>query len=78
MARSRNVAICAIAVAAVAVAACATQRALRIAEPVTLVEDAGWCWFQDERAIALDEDTIAFGSVANGSLDSMRSCDIQI
>lgn len=77
--RKRNVAIGAVAVAvAVVTAACATQRALRIEEPVTLVEDAGWCWFQDERAIALDADTIAFGSVANGSRDAARRGDIQI
>ena len=38
-------------------------------EPIVLCEDAGWCWFQDERVIADGEHRIVFGSVASGHAD---------
>lgn len=43
-----------------------------IPEPKVLVENGGWCWFQDERAIFSDENTILFGSVKapSGDLDA--------
>jgi hypothetical protein len=71
-----------IAIAATAVlTACAVwsspDRSL-VLQPVVLCEDAGWCWFQDERALVLDDDTVVFGSVANGRGDASRKGDVQI
>ena len=40
-------------------------------------DDAGWCWFQDERAIFVDNKLIA-GSVAAGSRDELRKGNIEI
>ncbi len=68
------------ALALLACAACAGLRApaaARLAEPRVLCEDAGWCWFQDERAVALDERRIVFGSVANGRGVPERQGDVQ-
>jgi hypothetical protein len=41
------------------------------AKPVVLNDDAGWCWFQDERAILVG-DRLLFGSVAAGRADAAR------
>ena len=40
-------------------------------KPVVLNDDAGWCWFQDERAIVVG-DRLLFGSVAAGRADPAR------
>jgi hypothetical protein len=39
--------------------------------PVVLNDDAGWCWFQDERALVIG-DRLLFGSVAAGRADAAR------
>ena len=39
------------------------------AEPKVIVESGGWCWFQDERAIFEDADTLLLGSVETPSGD---------
>ncbi len=38
-------------------------------EPKEIVENGGWCWFQDERAIFEDSDTLLLGSVKTPSGD---------
>ena len=43
----------------------AVQPAAKIQEPVVLLDDGGWCWFEDERAIVV-EDNLIFGTVATG------------
>lgn len=60
-------------------AACGSAGTLveRVA-PVLLVEDAGWCWFQDERALELADGTIVFGSVADGRGVPERTGDVQV
>ena len=40
-------------------------------KPVVLNDDAGWCWFQDERALVVG-DRLVFGSVAAGRVDASR------
>jgi hypothetical protein len=40
-------------------------------KPVVLNDDAGWCWFQDERALVVG-DRLIFGSVAAGRTDAAR------
>ena len=40
-------------------------------KPVVLNDDAGWCWFQDERAIVVG-DRLLFGSVAAGRTEAAR------
>ena len=39
--------------------------------PVVLNDDAGWCWFQDERALVVGG-RLVFGSVAAGRADAAR------
>jgi len=46
-------------------------------EPVVLSDDGGWCWFQDPRALVLDENRLIVGSVANGRSDPSRKGDIE-
>ncbi len=63
-----------------ALAACVHQNgpsAPPAAQPTVLCADAGWCWFQDERAVALDARRIVFGSVANGRGVPERRGDVQ-
>lgn len=43
-----------------------------------LEADAGWCWFQDERALVLDDHRLIFGSVASGWSDPSRTGSIQV
>ena len=45
------------AVAALTCAACSTPApGIRpVPPPLVLEEDGGWCWFQDERALVLDQ-----------------------
>ena len=40
-------------------------------QPVVLNDDAGWCWFQDERALVVGG-RLVFGSVAAGRADPAR------
>ena len=40
-------------------------------KPVVLNDDAGWCWFQDERALVVGG-RLVFGSVAAGRADPTR------
>ena len=42
-----------------------------LARPVVLNDDAGWCWFQDERALVVSG-RLVFGSVAAGRSDPAR------
>lgn len=50
---------------------------LASANVIVLNDDAGWCWFEDERAIVFDGKLIV-GTVANGSLDKNRQGDIDV
>jgi BNR repeat-containing family member len=45
--------------------------------PSVLNDDGGWCWFQDERALALD-DVVVFGSIAAGRGDPSRRGDVEL
>jgi hypothetical protein len=56
-------------VAALSVSLSAEERPL--ATPVVLNDDAGWCWFQDERALVVGN-RLVFGSVAAGRSDPTR------
>ncbi|MBN1490938.1 MAG: BNR-4 repeat-containing protein, partial [Phycisphaerae bacterium] len=42
-----------------------TMAAGETAEPIVFHHDGGWCWYQDERAIVVDN-TLTFGTIANG------------
>jgi len=46
--------------------------------PLLLCEDAGWCWFQDERVLELPDGTLVFGSVADGRGVRERMGDVQV
>lgn len=46
-------------------------------EPIIFNDDAGWCWFQDERAIVW-EGALWIGSVAGGVDDDARRGDIEL
>ncbi len=46
--------------------------------PTLLCEDAGWCWFQDERVLELADGSIVFGSVADGRGVRERTGDVQV
>ncbi len=46
-------------------------------QPVVINDDAGWCWFQEERAVIAAGRLIA-GSVAAGSRDISRKGNIEI
>jgi len=63
----------AIAIATVLIAAAPPSST----QPVVLSDDGGWCWFQDPRAIVLDENRLIVGSVANGRSDPDRKGDIE-
>ena len=45
--------------------------------PRLLDQDGAWCWFQDERAIVVD-DTLLVGTVSGGARDSARAGDINV
>ena len=45
--------------------------------PSVLNDDGGWCWFQDERALALG-DVVVFGSIASGRVDETRRGDVEV
>jgi hypothetical protein len=47
-----------------------------IPAPVVLDDDGGWCWFEDERAVFVDEQTLVVGTVASGAIDPTRKGDI--
>ncbi|MEZ5367031.1 MAG: BNR-4 repeat-containing protein [Bryobacterales bacterium] len=47
------------------------------AAPFVVADDAGWCWFEDERAL-VSGDTLIVGSVASGRRDPARKGDIQV
>lgn len=50
----------------------------RIADTPFVVDDDGaWCWFQDERALVLNN-TLYIGSVASGWQDAQRTGDVQV
>lgn len=59
------------------VCAAALAAALSPAQVVTINDDGGWCWFQDERAIVHDGKLIV-GSVAAGFRDPARRGDIEV
>jgi hypothetical protein len=44
--------------------------------PVVLDDDGGWCWFEDERAVFVDDHTLVVGTVASGATDPTRKGDI--
>ena len=44
---------------------------------IVLNDDGGWCWFEDERAIVV-EDTLMVGTVANGAHDASRKGDTDV
>ena len=46
--------------------------AASLREPIVLNDDAGWCWFQDERALVVGDRLIA-GTVAAGRRDAART-----
>jgi len=46
-------------------------------KPIVINDDAGWCWFQDERAI-FHGNTLIAGSVASGFLDPARKGNIEV
>ncbi|TDJ75639.1 MAG: hypothetical protein E2O39_04040 [Planctomycetota bacterium] len=46
-------------------------------EPMVLNDDGGWCWFQNERALALG-DVVVFGSIAAGRTDPLRRGDVEL
>lgn len=54
-----------------------TAPGLAAAQPIILNDDAGWCWFQDERAIFAGNKLIT-GTVASGSRDPSRKGDIDV
>lgn len=47
------------------------------ADFVTLNDDGGWCWFEDERALIVGERLIA-GTVAMGTRDPARKGDVDV
>jgi hypothetical protein len=47
------------------------------ATPVVLTEDGGWCWFEDERAIVVD-DQVIFGTVATGYRNPKQAGEIRV
>ncbi|MFO1077817.1 MAG: hypothetical protein U1E73_08835 [Planctomycetota bacterium] len=65
------------AAAALALAACAARPLPGPSTPRELLADGGWCWFQDERALVLDDRYVVFGSVADGRGDASRAGDVQ-
>ena len=46
-------------------------------EPVTINDDGGWCWFEDERAIVVDGKLIA-GTIASGYRDAARKGAVEV
>jgi hypothetical protein len=46
-------------------------------EPITFKRNGGWCWFQDERVIVVD-DQLFIGSVASAQRDGSSLGDVQI
>ncbi|MCA8977513.1 MAG: BNR-4 repeat-containing protein [Planctomycetes bacterium] len=56
--------------------ACAAPSSFASA-PVVLVADGGWCWFQDERAVTVNDRYVVFGSVAGGREEPARAGDVQ-
>lgn len=49
----------------------------RVAEPVRLNDDGGWCWFEDPRAL-IHRGRMVVGSVAAGRHDPRRRGDIEV
>lgn len=47
------------------------------AQPLVLNDDAGWCWFQDERALVVGNRLIA-GTVAAGRHDAARAGAVEV
>lgn len=44
--------------------------------PIVLDDDGGWCWFEDERAVFVDDHTLVVGTVASGAVAPSRKGDI--
>jgi hypothetical protein len=61
---------------AVALLLLALGGAAAAAEPVTLNDDGGWCWFQDERALVVAGKLIV-GTIASGSRDPTRKGNVE-
>ncbi|MCX8229114.1 MAG: BNR-4 repeat-containing protein [Planctomycetota bacterium] len=53
------------------------MRGTMVVEPKIIRKDAGWCWFQDERAWGLGEEVV-IGSVAYGAKDPKRKGDVEL
>jgi hypothetical protein len=51
--------------------------ALLAAQPVTVNDDGGWCWFQDERAL-IHQGKLIFASAASGARDPSRRGNIEV
>jgi len=51
--------------------------ALAGAQPFTINDDGGWCWFEDERVI-VDGDRLIVGSVASGAHDRARQGAVEV
>jgi hypothetical protein len=62
---------------AVALGAFFAIRASGGIDPLTINDDAGWCWFEDERVI-ISGDQLIVGTVANGRFDPARRGDIDV
>ena len=45
--------------------------------PTLLKSNGGWCWFQDERAVVVD-DTLIFGSVAGSTRGDSQAGDVDV
>ncbi|MBM3852907.1 MAG: hypothetical protein FJ399_07090 [Verrucomicrobia bacterium] len=71
----RLAALALVAVAAPLVSAGAPAAALP--PPVVLHANGGWCWFQDERAIILNE-RLYFGSLAGGNRGGFAAGDVVV
>lgn len=63
--------------ALVLLAACQSTPQQAPVEVFVLNDDGGWCWFQNERALALGE-VVVLGSVAAGRHDPARRGDIEL
>lgn len=50
--------------------------AVRIGESVRLSEDGSWCWFQDDRALLL-EDKVIFSGVTSSGANSVTEWDLR-
>jgi hypothetical protein len=50
---------------------------LRGAEPIVFNDDGGWCWYQDERVLAVNG-RLVIGSIASGRDDARRRGNVEL